>query len=154
MPGAWATNLVYALRDGIKLEEGYREPTMRILIADDQAEVRSALRLLIEQDSELVVAGEAEDVIGLITEAIDESPDLVLLDWELPALQRPAALIAALRGLAQSRIIVLSGRPEARQQALAAGADEFISKGDSPEGLLATLLAIHARNKNENGEAK
>ncbi len=128
---------------------------MRILIADDQAEVRSALRLLIEQDSELVVAGEAGDVLGLITQAIDKSPDLVLLDWELPALQRPAALIAALRGLgAQSRIIVLSGRPEVRQQALAAGADGFISKGDSPEGLLATLLAIRARNKDENGEAK
>ena len=43
-------------------------------------------------------------------------------------------------------MIVLSGRPEARQMALAAGADEFVSKIDPPEKLLAAIHTMNAKN--------
>jgi len=119
---------------------------MRVLLADDQPEVRSALRLLLEQEQGLSVAGEASEVEGLLNQTSATGPDLILLDWELFAIQPPSRLIAALRVLCpQVQVIILSGRPEARAAALLAGADAFVSKGDPPDGLLAALRAIALR---------
>jgi len=120
---------------------------MRILVADAQMKVRSALRLILEQELGLSVVGEASEVEGLLAQAEIVQPDLVLLDWELPGRQIDASaglvgpgLLATLRSnLPHLRVIVLSGRPEAHQVALAAGADAFVSKGDLPERLLAAV---------------
>ena len=112
---------------------------MRVLLADDQAKVRSALRLLLEQQPELEVVGEAAEVGGLLAQVRAIRPDLVLLDWELPGLQT-VSLLPALRDLCPHlRVVALSGRPEARQAALDAGVDAFVSKGDPPERLLAAV---------------
>ena len=111
---------------------------MRILLADDQAEIRSGLRLLLEQEPDVRVVGEVAELSGLLGEVQMVSPDLVLLDWELPS--KISDLIAVLRTLCPGlRIIALSGLPEARKTALAAGADAFVSKGDQPELLLAAI---------------
>jgi DNA-binding NarL/FixJ family response regulator len=58
---------------------------MRILIADEQAAVRSALRLLLEQMSEQdrIIAEEASRLSDTLAMAVP--PDLILLDWELKA---------------------------------------------------------------------
>ena len=128
---------------------------MRILLADDQTKVRSALRLLLEQEPGLSVVGEAAEAEGLLTQVQRTQPDLVLLDWELPGLRAadPSApstgpwsfvpgtegsgassgqrLLSALRSVGcPLRVIALSGHVEAREEALAAGADAFVSKGD------------------------
>ena len=109
---------------------------MRVLLADDQAMVRSALRLLLEQQPDVEILGEAVDTTGLLDWVKATHPDLVLLDWELPGLP-PVALVPLLRfyrpGL---RVIALSGRPEASKAALEAGADAFVSKGEPPECLV------------------
>jgi DNA-binding NarL/FixJ family response regulator len=64
----------------------------------------------------------------------------VLLDWELPGLQAANSLLPALRALCpRLSVIALSGKPEARRAALAAGADGFVSKGDPPERLMAAV---------------
>ena len=112
---------------------------MRVLLADDQSKVRSALRLILEHQPDLNVLGEAVDAQGLLDWVRLVCPDVVLLDWELPGLPRHD-LLSALRGLCPHlKVIALSGRPEARQAALAAGADAFVSKGDPPEQLLAAV---------------
>jgi len=112
---------------------------VRVLIADDQPQVRSALRLLLRQDPDMVVVGEAGDAEEALELAATQAPDLVLLDWELPG-QRNGATLAGLRTVQPGlKVIALSGRPEARQAALAAGADVFVSKGDPPEHLLAAV---------------
>ncbi len=112
---------------------------MRLLLADDQSKVRSALRLLLEQQPDWEVIGEAEEAGSLIEQIKLLLPDVVLLDWELPG-QQPVRLVATVRTIApQVRVIALSGRPEARQIALAAQADAFVSKGDPPEALLTAV---------------
>jgi DNA-binding NarL/FixJ family response regulator len=112
---------------------------MRVLLADDQAKVRSALKLLLEQEAGLCVVGEAADAEALLAVAQAVQPDVVLLDWELPG-HEEAGLLTALRALSsRARVIALSGRLEAGQEALAAGVDGFVSKGDPPERLLAVL---------------
>jgi DNA-binding NarL/FixJ family response regulator len=113
---------------------------MRVLLADDQAKVRSALRLLLDQQPNIEVLGEAVDATGLLDWLNATRPDLVLLDWELPDLT--GKLLPMLRERYPSlRVIALSGRPEARLAAMDAGVNAFVSKADPPERLLA---AVHA----------
>lgn len=115
---------------------------MQVLLADDQAKVRSALRLLLEQQEDVEILGEAVDATGLVDWVNAVCPNLVLLDWELPG--RPAAALLPLlrRHCPGLRVIALSGRPEARQAAMEAGADAFVSKGDPPECLVAAMKEL------------
>ncbi|MCC7352997.1 MAG: response regulator transcription factor [Anaerolineae bacterium] len=112
---------------------------VRIWLADKEAKVRSALRLLLEQEPGVYVAGEAAEAQELLAQAQMARPDLILLDWELPGMPS-GVLLRALRAVCPCvSVIVLSGRPEAEKAALLSGADAFVSKGDSPERLLAAL---------------
>lgn len=120
---------------------------MRVLIADDQPEVRSALRLLLEQEGEIAVVGEAGGAGSLLQTVQSLCPDVVLLDWELPG-QDSALLLGELRHVCpRVRAVALSGRPEARGRALAAGAFAFASKGDPPERLIAILSTCRVQKE-------
>ena len=89
--------------------------------------------------SALEMLGEAANADDLLDQVGGTCPDLVLLSWELPG-RDGVDLVPALRKVCPSlRVIAISGRPEARQAALSAGADAFVSKADPPEQLLATL---------------
>ena len=127
---------------------------MRVMLADDQQELRSAMRLLLEQEPDTELVGEVSEVSSLIEEVAAANPDLLLLDWELPELKAAEAgkrLLAALHGLhPHLLVIVLSGRPESSRSALAAGATAFVSKTEPPEKLLAALQSLR-RHASENG---
>ena len=113
---------------------------MRVLLADDRPKIRFALRLLLERQPGIEVVGEAADAEELLVRAMATFPDVVLLDWELPKLALDGCSLSALRGVCPHLcVIVLSGRPETRKTALAAGADAFVSKIDPPERLLAAV---------------
>ena len=112
---------------------------MRVLLADDQSKVRAALRLLLEEELGLSVISEAAEAEDLLAQVQAMQPDLMLLDWELPGLRTDDHLPALRRLCPCLKIIVLSGQPEARRAALAAGTDAFVSKGDPPERLLAAV---------------
>jgi DNA-binding NarL/FixJ family response regulator len=112
---------------------------MRILLADDQPEVRFALRALLDQQPDLEVVGEATSAGDLLHQVKTARPELVLLDWPLPGAW-PVDLLAALRHChPRMPVIALSGRPEVRRAALLAGADDFVNKCDPPELLLAAI---------------
>jgi DNA-binding NarL/FixJ family response regulator len=112
---------------------------MRVLVADDQARVRSALRLLLDQEPDICICGEASDAWVLLDQVKATGPDLVLLDWELPGSQAGEVLRTLRQSHPALRVVALSGRPEARRAALLAGADGFVSKGDPPEELVRVL---------------
>ena len=122
---------------------------MRVLLADDQSSLRSAVRLLLEQEADVNIVAEVADVSALLDATARLHPDLVLLDWELPGLQGSSKAQAVLKSLHNCcpsvQVIVLSGRPEAGRPALAAGASSFVSKADPPERLLAALHTAGAR---------
>jgi DNA-binding NarL/FixJ family response regulator len=113
---------------------------LRILIADDQREVRSAVRLLIEQELQFADIAEAADTDSLRRLLSRSEPTLLILDWELCA--TPGECIAAVRLFSSvSWVIVISSHPEARQDALQTGADGFVCKGDAPDVLISALIA-------------
>lgn len=112
---------------------------MRVILADERGKVRSAVRLLLEQQPDVEVLGEAVDVTGLLDWVRAACPDLILLDWELPG-GKGRELMSDIRACcAGVEVVALSGRPEARRAALAAGADAFVSKSDPPECLLEAI---------------
>ena len=114
---------------------------MRILLADGESNVRYGLRVLLEERPELEVVGEAADTGDLLAQIEAACPDLVLLSWALPG-PAGADLLPILRSVCDDvYVIVLSGRPEARQAILDAGANAFISKVESPERLLAAIAS-------------
>ena len=83
---------------------------IRILVADSDPRVRSALQMLLAPEGQPIVVRESTDVGSLAVQVKEFKPDLVLLEWELPG--RPAAaLLFALHGLdAKPRVLVLSTR--------------------------------------------
>ncbi len=78
-------------------------------------------------------------MLGALELLARQHPDLMLLDWELPG----GRALRALRDIQAVRpgvmVVALSGRPEARWAALAAGVNAFVSKGEPPERLLAAV---------------
>jgi len=83
--------------------------------------------------------GEVACAEELLAHAAVSSPDVVLLDWSVGGTAADKLMVALRCSCQGVGVIVLSGRPEARAQALAAGADAFVSKGDPPEHLLAAI---------------
>ena len=117
---------------------------MRILVADRNAAVRSAVTMYLQNMLELDAVREAGDNEELLAQAEVFRPDIVLLDWGLPC-HAQTALLASLRDFdPRPSVIVLGSRPEQQQDALAAGADYFVYKGDPPRWLLATVRTVEA----------
>jgi DNA-binding NarL/FixJ family response regulator len=115
---------------------------MRVLLADDHPQVRWALRTAIKAQANLSLVGEISEASQLLSQAEALQPDLIFLEWDMSG-DPAGSVLPALRGLAHPlRLIVLSGRPELRGVALAAGADTFVSKADPPEQLLIVLQTL------------
>jgi DNA-binding NarL/FixJ family response regulator len=106
----------------------------RVYLADAQPEERSALRLML-RDLNMEVVGEAADWPTTVAQAPAAIPDMLVVDWDLLPVDLGVQALAGLRLLCPAAlVIVLISHLDARQQAaLSAGADAFISKGESPE---------------------
>lgn len=116
---------------------------MKILLADDNPEVRSALRLLLEQEPVLATIAEVADARALLEHLHGSCPTILLLDWELPGLQGVDFLNMVRSSCPALKIIALSSKFEARQEALAARVDAFVSKAEPPEKILDTLRSFN-----------
>ena len=105
------------------------------------------MRLLLEEQPGLQVAGEAADTRCLLAQVEETCPDSILLSWELAGLSG-ADLLRSLRKTCPGlHIIVLSSRLEARREALCAGADDFVSKLAPPEPLVAAIIAAQQKSR-------
>ena len=125
---------------------------MRVLLADDHPQVRFALGTLLRRRPEIVVLGEAKDADEVVSCLAAGAVDLLLIDWQLPGLAE-AGSIPALRGdYPELMIVVLSSRPELGHEALAQGADDFVSKIDPPESLLGAIAACLVRLEEQQSE--
>lgn len=144
LPQVGETNTPH-LRDALGWFVAYDEDIMtRVFIADAKPEERSALRLLL-LDLKMDVVGEAADWPNALANAPKTKLDMLLVEWDL----LPTAPGAALNDLRQAcpvaLVIVLISHLDARQQAaLSAGADAFISKGETPERVADRLRTVAA----------
>ena len=120
----------------------YHEYMTRVFIADAKSEERTALRVLL-LDLKMEVAGEAADWVTTLTQAPVSRTDMLLIDWDLLPNSPTVALEEIRRACPAALVIVLISHLDARQQAaLSAGADAFISKGETPERVAERLRAV------------
>ncbi|MFJ4578995.1 response regulator [Streptomyces echinatus] len=114
--------------------------TIRVLLADDQALLRSAFRVLVDSEPDMEVVGEASDGAQAVQLAGEHVPDVVLMDIRMPGTDGLAATrrISADPALVQVRVVILTTFEvdDYVVQALRAGASGFLGKGSEPEELL------------------
>ena len=117
----------------------------RVFLADSLIEERSSLRLML-LDLNMEIAGEAADWPTTLAQAPISHTDMLLVDWDLLPSAAPTAALSELRkACPEALVIVLISHLDARQQAaLSAGADAFISKGETPERVAERLRTVAA----------
>ena len=119
--------------------------TLRVVVVDDQVLVRRGFSMILEQQSDIEVVGEAGTGLGAIDSVRNHKPDIVLMDIRMPELDGLEATerIVAESG-EQTRIIVLTtfDPDEYIYRALRAGASGFLLKDIPPENLVAAVRAV------------
>ncbi len=116
----------------------------RVYVADAKLEERSALRLLL-LDLKMEVAGEAADWSTTMEQVPASRIDMLLVDWDLLPDEPVTALVELRKACPGALVVVLISHLDARQQAaLSAGADAFISKGETPERVAERIRTVAA----------
>lgn len=107
---------------------------MHVLLADDNFEIRSALRLLLDELGHSI--SEACDFPSLLQQLQTGPVDMLLVDWELPGLVPQTHMPEIRQNSPRCVVVAMSGRPEARAESGRLGAEAFVSRNDPPDALL------------------
>jgi CheY-like chemotaxis protein len=118
-------------------------PAIRVVIADDDASIRTLLRMLLDADARIEVVAEAGDGVEALAVLSEVQADLLLLDLAMPRMNG-LDVLRALEGTEGPGVVVLTGFNDVnvRDQSLRAGALRFVTKGDGFHGLPDELVAL------------
>ncbi|BCW64857.1 hypothetical protein StoSoilB22_38300 [Arthrobacter sp. StoSoilB22] len=122
-----------------------------VALVDDQPLFRAGIRMLVESQSDMLLAWEAEDGIQAVALAAEQPPDVVLMDLRMPVMDGVTATkhiwdAASRGGLVKPKIIALTtfNRDQAVVEAVQAGASGYLLKSAEPEFLLAAVRTVHS----------
>jgi DNA-binding NarL/FixJ family response regulator len=117
-----------------------------VLIADDQALVREGLRMLLEAEPDITVAGEAGNGSEAIAAARRLDPDVVLMDVRMPDMDGIEATAQLVRAGSRARILMLTtfDLDKYVYQAMRAGASGFLLKDASHDQLATAIRTVSA----------
>lgn len=118
---------------------------IRVLIADDETLLRSALASLLDMADELSVVAQACDGVQAVALAADLDPDVVLLDLEMPRLDGLEAARRIIARRPEQAVVLLTrhARPGVLRTALAAGVRGFLPKSVDPAELERAIVHVH-----------
>jgi two-component system response regulator DesR len=119
---------------------------IRILIAEDQAMVRGALASLLSLEDDIEVVAEVDRGDRVLAAARAHSPDVALLDIEMPGLDGISAARELARELPETRSLILTtfGRPGYLRRALEEGASGFLLKDAQASELAKAIRKVAA----------
>ena len=117
-----------------------------VLIADDQAMIRTGLRKILEAESDLEVVAEAPDGSEAVAETVRVRPDVVLMDIRMPVLDGIEATRRITRTVPSTRVLILTtfGLDTYVFDSLRSGASGFMLKDAPPEELVAAVRIVAA----------
>jgi len=121
------------------------EPSkIRILLADDHDIVRKGLTLVLQQEPDFEVVGEARDGAEALARARELCPAVVLLDLKMPNMGGDAAARQIRQQCPATRVLILSGADldEGVLDALEAGVDGYVPKDVSPAELARAIRTV------------
>lgn len=124
------------------------EQLIRVVLADDQAMIRAGFKLLIDNQPDLEVVGEAETGAEAVAMARTLRPDVVLMDVQMPDMDGIAATEELMRGDTEVKVLVVTTfqRDDYLFDALRAGASGFLLKTSPPEDLIDAIRVVSAGN--------
>jgi len=119
---------------------------VRVLLADDHAILRSGLRLLLEREPDLCVAGEASDGRAAVDWMEREQADVAVMDVGMPGLNGIEATAQILRKHPEVSVVILSMHSDETYvlRCLRAGARGYILKESAEQELIAAIRAVRA----------
>jgi len=119
---------------------------VRILLVDDHAVLRSGLRLLLEQEPDLEPIGEAATAEEAVRALPRLSPDVVVIDVEMPGIGGLEGIGLIRERAPDARVLVLSMHDQARdvRRAFDAGAHGYLPKAAADEDLVRAIRAVAA----------
>jgi DNA-binding NarL/FixJ family response regulator len=115
---------------------------VRILIADDQKRTRQSLKALLSNSLPGIEIWEAANGAEALKLTADIHPQLILMDIRMPEIDGLDATRGIKSRWPEIKVLVLSLYEGRQAEARAAGADIFVSKGESPERLLGALSSL------------
>ncbi|MGY1707098.1 response regulator [Geodermatophilus sp. SYSU D00697] len=120
--------------------------TIRVVLVDDQAMVRTGLRMVLAAEPDIEVVGEAADGAAGVRVVTDTRPDVVLLDVRMPGMDGLEAARRIVAAELPTRIVVLTtfDEDEYVAAALRAGVSGFLLKVAPPEDLVAAVRTVAA----------
>jgi two-component system, NarL family, response regulator DesR len=122
---------------------------IRVLLAEDQAMIREALAALLSFEDDIEVVAQVGRGDEVVKAALAASPDVALLDIEMPGLDGLAAAAALKRTSPDTKIVILTtfGRPGYLRRAMESGVSAFIVKDSPADKLAQTIRQVRAGQK-------
>ncbi|HET7279019.1 MAG TPA: response regulator transcription factor [Dermatophilaceae bacterium] len=120
--------------------------SIRLLLADDQALVRGALASLLELEPDMEVVAEVGRGDEIVAAARASTPDVALVDVEMPGLDGIAATAELKAAMPEVKVLVVTtfGRPGFLRRAMQAGANGFVVKDTPARQLADAVRRVHA----------
>jgi len=115
-----------------------------ILLADDHADFRKSLKLLVEADGDILIVGEAKNGRETVRLTMSLHPDVVVMDIAMPLLNGLQATRQIMETSPATKVLILSARsdPEYIKQAVTLGASGYLIKQASAQFLLQAVREV------------
>ena len=118
---------------------------IKVVLADDEQLLRSAMAALLPLDGTIEVVAEAEDGAAAVQAALLHRPDVLVIDLEMPRMDGLEAVESILRDVPTQAILMLTrhARPGILRRALKLGVRGFMSKSADPEEIADVIRHLH-----------
>jgi len=119
---------------------------IRVVLADDEHLLRSALAALLPLDGTIDVVAQAENGADAVAATLREHPDVLVIDLEMPVMDGADAVAAIMAERPDQRVLMLTrhARPGVLRRALKLGVVGFMSKSADPEDIVRVIHDLHA----------